>query len=68
MGDPANEDAVRAAIATNLDIPAEAAAGITLPTFTWELADASIEELGALAVEFAYIDAEPDFDRLIQQQ
>ena len=27
----ANEEAVRAAIATNLDIPAEAAAGITLP-------------------------------------
>jgi NitT/TauT family transport system substrate-binding protein len=63
-----NEDAVRAAIATNLDIPEEAAAGITLPTFTWDLADAGIEDLGTLAVEFAYIDAEPDFDRLIQQQ
>ena len=33
----ANEEAVRAAIATNLEIPEEAAAGITLPTFTWEL-------------------------------
>ena len=32
-----NEEAVRAAIATNLDIPEEAAAGITLPEFTWEL-------------------------------
>ncbi|WP_426322427.1 ABC transporter substrate-binding protein [Microbacterium sp. E-13] len=63
-----NEDAVRAAIATNLKIPAEAAAGITLPTFTWDLADAGIEDLGALAVEFAYIDAEPDYDKLIQQQ
>jgi len=63
-----NEDAVRAAIATNLDIPDAAAAGITLPTFTWDLADAGIEDLGALAVEFAYIDAEPDFDRLLQQQ
>lgn len=63
-----NEEAVRAAIATNLDIPEEAAAGITLPTFTWELADAGIEDLGALAVEFAYIDAEPDYDRLLQQQ
>jgi len=63
-----NEDAVRAAIATNLDIPEEAAAGITLPTFTWDLADAGIEDLGALAVEFGYIDAEPDFDRLLQQQ
>ncbi|MFE5411101.1 ABC transporter substrate-binding protein [Microbacterium sp. NPDC056569] len=63
-----NEDAVRAAIATNLDIPEEAAAGITLPTFTWDLDGAGIEDLGALAVEFAYIDAEPDYDRLLQQQ
>lgn len=63
-----NEDAVRSAIATNLEIPEEAAAGITLPTFTWDLADAGIEDLGALAVEFAYIDAEPDYDRLLQQQ
>ena len=63
-----NEDAVRAAIATNLEIPEEAAAGITLPTFTWDLADAGIEELGALAVEFAYIEAEPDYDTMIQQQ
>ncbi|HYP72709.1 MAG TPA: ABC transporter substrate-binding protein [Microbacterium sp.] len=64
----ANEDAVRAAIATNLKISDEAAAGITLPTFTWDLSDAGIEDLGALAVEYAYIDAEPDYSRLIQQQ
>jgi NitT/TauT family transport system substrate-binding protein len=63
-----NEEAVRAAIATNLEIPEEAAAGIILPTFTWDLADAGIEELGALALEFEYIDAEPDYGRLIQQQ
>ena len=63
-----NEDAVRAAIAKNLKIPEEAAAGITLPTFTWDLADAGIEDLGALAVEFAYIEAEPDYETMIQQQ
>ena len=63
-----NEEAVRAAIATNLEIPEEAAAGITLPTFTWDLSDAGIEELGALAVEFAYIEAAPDYDTMIQQQ
>ncbi|MBN9178230.1 MAG: ABC transporter substrate-binding protein [Microbacterium sp.] len=63
-----NEDAVRAAIATNLKIPAEAAAGITLPTFTWDLSDAGIEKLGALAVSYKYIDAEPDYSRLIQQK
>lgn len=63
-----NEEAVRAAIATNLEIPEEAAAGITLPEFTWELTPEDIQELGALAVEFEYIDAEPDYDRLLQQQ
>ena len=31
-----HEQEVRDAIATNLKIPAEAAAGITLPTFTWD--------------------------------
>lgn len=63
-----NEQAVRDAIAENLEIPAEAAAGITLPVFTWSLNEAGIEELGALAVEYEYIDAMPDFARLIQQQ
>lgn len=63
-----NEDAVRAAIATGLDIPAEAAAGITLPTFTWELDTDNIEALGDLAVQYEYIDALPDFARLLQQQ
>lgn len=63
-----NEEAVRAAIATNLKISTEAAAGITLPTFTWDLSGAGIEELGALAVTYKYIDAEPDFSRLVQQK
>lgn len=63
-----NEDAVRAAISTNMEIPEEAAAGITLPTFTSEIKVSDLEELAALAVEFGVLDAEPDFDRLIQQQ
>ena len=63
-----NEDAVRAAISTNMEIPEEAAAGITLPTFTSELEVSDLEELAALAVEFGVLDAEPDFDRLVQQQ
>ena len=41
-----NEEAVRDAIATNLEIPAEAAAGITLPKFTWELDVDSIRGAG----------------------
>jgi NitT/TauT family transport system substrate-binding protein len=64
----ANEEAVRAAISTNLEIPEEAAAGITLPTFTSEITVSDLEELAALAVEFGVLEAEPDFDRLIQQQ
>lgn len=63
-----NEDAVRAAISTNMEIPEEAAAGITLPTFTSEIKVSDLEELAALAVEFGVLDAEPDFDRLVQQQ
>ncbi|WP_173922917.1 ABC transporter substrate-binding protein [Agromyces sp. Marseille-P2726] len=63
-----NEEAVRAAIATNMEIPEEAAAGITLPTFTSEIKVSDLEELAALAVEFGVLDAEPDFDRLVQQQ
>ena len=64
----ANEDAVRAAISTNMEIPEEAAAGITLPSFTSEVTVSDLEELAALAVDFGVLDAEPDFDRLVQQQ
>jgi NitT/TauT family transport system substrate-binding protein len=63
-----HEKEVRAAIATHLKIPAKAAEGITLPTFTWDLSDAGIKDLGALAVSFGYIDKAPDYSRLIQQQ
>jgi NitT/TauT family transport system substrate-binding protein len=63
-----NEDAVRASIATNLEIPEAAAAGITLPVFTTELSVADLEELAGLAVGFGVLDSEPDIDRLVQQQ
>ncbi|MET2011004.1 ABC transporter substrate-binding protein [Microbacterium chocolatum] len=64
----ANEDAVRAAIVENMGIPEEAAAGITLPTFTSEIIVSDLEALADLAVEFGVLDALPDFDRLVQQQ
>lgn len=64
----ANEQAVRDALVTNLEIPAEAAAGITLPTFNSELNVANLEALAALAVEFGVLEAAPDFSRLVQQQ
>ncbi|MDQ1129642.1 ABC transporter substrate-binding protein [Microbacterium sp. SORGH_AS_0888] len=63
-----NESAVRSAIATNLKIPEAAAAGIVLPTFTSDLDVDNVKKLGALAVKYSYIDAEPDWNTLIQQQ
>lgn len=64
----ANEQAVRDAIATNLEIPAEAAAGITLPTFTAELKRADLEALAQIAADYGVIEGMPNFDRIIQQQ
>lgn len=61
-----NEPAVRSAIATNLKIPEAAAAGIQLPQFTSTLNVDNVKKLGALAVKYKYIDAEPDWNKLIQ--
>src|SRR5690606_26337311 len=47
-----NEPAVRAAIASNLQIPPEAADGITLPRWIFELDRAQLEELVDLAVDY----------------
>lgn len=64
----ANEDGVRAAIASNLKLSEEAVAGITLPQFTPELNVDDLEQLAALGVDFGVLDTAPDLDRLIQQQ
>ena len=64
----ANEDAVRAAIATNLEIPEEAAAGITLPDLHVRHRRRTSRTSPPSPSSSAYLDAEPDFDRLIQQQ
>jgi NitT/TauT family transport system substrate-binding protein len=63
-----NEDAVRAAIATNLEIPEEAAAGITLPMFNYVVNVDDLDALAGLAVDFGVLPAKPNFDRLVQQQ
>ena len=63
-----NEQAVRDAIAKNLEIPAEAAAGITLPTFNSQIKVADLEALAGLAVEFGVLEGQPNFGRLVQQQ
>ncbi|WP_417509293.1 ABC transporter substrate-binding protein [Microbacterium sp.] len=62
-----DSEAVYAAIATGLDIPVEAAKGITLPKFTFEMDVDSIKTLADLALKYEYIEQLPDFDRLIQQ-
>lgn len=61
-----NEEAVRAAIASNMGIPEEAAAGITLPQFTWELNTDDVEQLVDLAVGYGILDEAPDFSTLVQ--
>jgi len=63
-----NEDAVRAALVKNLEIPEEAAAGITLPTFTFDLNVDDLKQLADLAVGYGVLEAAPNFDRLIKQQ
>lgn len=62
-----NEDAVRAAIAKYLDIPAAAADGITLPVFTADLGTAHLQELIDLALEYKYFDQAPDLKTLIHK-
>ena len=62
-----NEDAVRAAIATNLNIPEAGAAGIVLPEFTADLSNAGLEDLVALAIKFGYFETEPDLGTIVTQ-
>ena len=62
-----NEDAVRSAIATNLDIPEAGAAGIVLPEFTADLSNAGLEDLVALAMKFKYFEVEPDLGAIVVQ-
>jgi len=64
----ANEDAVRAAIVTNMGIPEAAAAGITLPVFSPDLDVDNLRTLAGLAVGYGVLDAEPDFDAMIKLQ
>lgn|GEM_PF-147105 len=64
----ANEDAVDAAIASNLDVPLEAAQSLTISAFTPILDVDKVEELAQLAVDYGVLDQMPNFDRMIQLQ
>ncbi|WES63394.1 ABC transporter substrate-binding protein [Microbacter sp. GSS18] len=63
-----NEDAVDAAIASNLDIPLEAAQSLTISSFTPVLDVDKVQELAQLAVDYGVLDEMPDFDVMIQLQ
>ena len=62
-----NDDAVRQALVDNLEIPAEAAANLPLPTFTTDLDVDLIQGLADLAVEHGYFDAAPDLSTIIAE-
>lgn len=64
----ANEEAVRSAIGTNMEIPAEVVEGIVLPEFTSEVTMDDLQLLSDLAVEYAVLDKAPDLESLVQVQ
>jgi NitT/TauT family transport system substrate-binding protein len=66
--DPANEKAVRQAIKDNLKLPEPVADSVRLPEFGWELDRGSLETLATLGQKYGVLKAQPNFDRLIQQQ
>jgi NitT/TauT family transport system substrate-binding protein len=66
--EPTNEAAVRQAIKDNLKLPEAVAESVRLPAFGWALDRTSLETLATLAQKHGVLKAQPNFDRLVQQQ
>jgi len=66
--DKANEAAVRQAIKDNLKLPAPVADSVRLPKFGWEVDRTSLQTLATLGQKYKVLNAQPNFDRLLQQQ
>lgn len=62
-----NEDAVREAIASNLEIPAEVVDGIVFPEFTSTIDTDDLQSLVDLAVGYSVLDGEPSLDELVTE-
>lgn len=63
-----NDDAVRAALVTNLDIPEAAAEGLIISEFTTKLDEENLKKLAELAVGFGVLPQMPDLERILQLQ
>ena len=62
-----NDDAVRQALVDNLEIPAEAAAGLPLPEFTTQIDVSVLQGLADLAVELGFFESAPDLAEIIAE-
>ena len=65
MEDASDEEAMRAAIAANTQMPAEVIDQIALANWNAELDTEKLATVGGLALEYGLLDAEPNLDELV---
>jgi len=62
-----NPEALQEAVVTAMDLPAEAAANILFPVYSFELKRSDLEALAEMGVKYKVLPELPDFDRIVQQ-
>ena len=62
-----NPEAQQAAVVAAMDLPAEAAANILFPVYSFELKRSDLEALAEMGVKYNVLPELPDFDRIVQQ-